>query len=255
VRGMDVAQALAKRVPRKVLGGKFDGQFNLSGVGYEKKSLQEKLAGAIQGNLLGGAYFGTDVPAAVSAPLAKALPFTAKALNNEGVTQLAEQLPFGLTIKNGVAQLSKPITWTRPEAAMSFTGGIGLDGTLDLTGTVNLGSPLIQKMTAGKVTPTGPVPLALKLTGKAWSPEVTGLDVKPAATAIAKMAAVSAATGLLGEKGKEAGKVITGGQQAAQAEAQKRQRELEQKAQQQAEDARKKAEEEAKKRLKGLFGQ
>ncbi|HYO56617.1 AsmA family protein [Archangium sp.] len=258
VRGMNVAQALSTRVPRKVLDGKFDGQMNLAGVGYEVKSLQERLAGAIDGTLLGGAFLGTDIPAAVSGPLVKALPFAGKALNSEGVTQLAEQLPFGVTIKNGVAQLSKPITWTRPEAAMSFDGGIRLDGTLDLAGTVNLGPPLIQKMTLGRATPTEPVPLALKLTGKAWSPEVSELDVKPAAVAIAKMAAASAATELLGDKGKEVGKIITGGtgaaKEAARAEAEKRQKELEEKARQEADAARRRAEEEAKKRLKGLFG-
>jgi AsmA protein len=257
VRGMDVAQAMSKRVPRQVLNGKFDGQLNLSGVGYETKSLQERLAGAIDGTLLGGAFTGMDIPAAVTGPLVKALPFAGKALTPEGVTQLAEHLPFGVTIKNGVAQLSKPITWTRPEAAMSFDGGIRLDGTLDLAGTVNIQPATIQKITAGKATPTGPVPVALKLTGKAWAPQVTELDVKPAATAIAKMAAAGVATELLGEKGKEVGKVITGGtdaaKDAAKAEAEKRQKELQEKAQQEAEAARKKAEDEAKKRLQGIF--
>ncbi|MCY1073089.1 AsmA family protein [Archangium lansingense] len=258
VKGMNMAQALAPRVPRKVLDGKFDGQMNLSGVGYEMKSLQDRLAGAIDGTLLGGAFSGLDIPAAVSGPLVKALPFAGKVLDSDGVTELADQLPFGVTIKNGVAQLSKPITWTRPEAAMSFDGGIRLDGTLDLAGTVNLGPPLIEKMTMGRAKPTDPVPVAVKLTGKAWSPEVTELDVKPAAVAIAKMAAASAATELLGEKGKEVGKVITGGtdaaKEAAQAEAEKRKKELEEKARQEAEAARKKAEEEAKKRLRGIFG-
>ncbi|HEX8439475.1 AsmA family protein [Archangium sp.] len=258
VRGMDVAQAMSKRVPRKVLDGKFDGQMNLSGVGYSMESLQERLAGAIDGTLLGGVFSSMDIPAAVSGPLVKALPFAGKALSSDGVTRLAEQLPFGVTIKNGVAQLSKPITWTRPEAAMSFDGGIRLDGTLDLAGTVNLEPPLIQKITAGRAKPTGPVPVAMKLTGKAWSPEVTGLDVKPAATAIAKMAAASAATELLGEKGKKVGEVITGGtkaaEDAARAEAEKRQKEVEERARQEAEAARKKAEEEAKKRVRGIFG-
>ena len=258
VKGMNVAQALSKRVPRKVLEGTFDGQMNLSGVGYEVASLQERLAGAIDGNLLGGAFSGMDIPAAVSGPLVKALPFAGKVLDGDGVTELAEQLPFGVTIKNGVAQLSKPITWTRPDAAMSFDGGIRLDGTLDLAGTVNLGPPLIERMTLGRAKPTEPVPLALKLTGKAWSPEVTGLDVKPAAVAIGKMAAASAATELLGEKGKQVGKIITGGtdaaKEAARAEAEKRQKELEEKARQEADAARKKAEEEAKKRVRGLFG-
>ena len=57
---------------------------------------------------------------------------------------------------------------------MSFEGGIRLDGTLDLTGTVNLTPQTIKKLTLGKVTPTEAVPVALKLTGKAWSPRGDG---------------------------------------------------------------------------------
>ncbi|ATB30140.1 AsmA family protein [Melittangium boletus] len=257
-KGLEMEQALATRTPKKVLGGKFDGQMDLQGVGYEMSSLQERMAGAIQGNLAGGVFFGADLPAAVSGPLARALPFKSKELSSEGVTKLAEQLPFSLQIKDGVAQLSKPITWTRPEAAMSFAGGIRLDGTLDLAGTVNLEPALIKTLTLGKVTPPEALPLALKLTGKAWSPEVTGLDVKPAATALAKLAAAGAAKELLGSKGEAVGNIITGGtdaaKQAAQAEADKRKAELEAKARQEADAARKKAEDEAKKRLKGLLG-
>src|SRR6218665_615610 len=221
-------------------------------------SLGERMGGAIQGNLAGGVFFGADLPAAVSGPLARALPFKSKELSSEGVTKLAEQLPFSLQIKDGVAQLSKPITWTRPEGGMSCAGGIRWDGTLDLAGTVSLEPQLIKTLTLGKVTPPEPLPLALKLTGKAWSPEVTGLDVKPAATALAKLAAASAAKELLGSKGEAVGNIITGGtdaaKQAAQAEADKRKAELEAKAREEADAARKKAEDEAKKRLKGLFG-
>jgi AsmA protein len=262
VQGVAVDQVLATRMPRKALSGKFDGKVDLKGVGYEKDSLAEKLVGAINGTLLGGAFLGMDVPAAVTAPLAKALPFAAKAVQGD-VTQLAEQLPFGVRIENGVAQLEKPITWTRPEAAMSFEGGVRLDGTLNLTGTVNLAPPLIQKMTLNKVTPTESVPVGLKLTGPAWKPQVEQVDVKPAATTLAKLAAASTAKNLLGgEKGEAVGKIISGGpeaaKEAARAEAEKRQRELEEKARQEAEAAKqraaKKAEEEAKKRLKGLFG-
>jgi AsmA protein len=211
---------------------------------------------------MGGAFLGTDVSAAVTEPLAKALPFTAKALQGD-VTQLAEQLPFGVRIENGVAQLERPITWTRPEGAMSFEGGIRLDGTLNLTGTVNLAPPLIQKMTLNRVTPTEPLPIGLKLTGPAWKPQVEQVDVKPAAATLAKLAAAGTAKNLLGgEKGEAVGKIITGGPEAAKelarAEAEKRQRELEEKARAEAEEAKKraakKAEEEARKRLKGIFG-
>jgi AsmA protein len=258
MQGVDVASTLASRTPKKVMAGTFNGNVDLKGVGYTPDKLKETLLGAINGNVQGATFFGVDVIGAVSEPLAKSLPFAAKALKTGDVMSMGENLPFGVEIKNGVAQLEKPITWTRPEAAMSFDGGIRLDGVLDLTGVVNLTPQTVNKLTLGKATPTENIPVGLKLTGPAWKPEVTGIDVKPAATTIAKLATAGLAGQLLGEKGKKVEKIITGGEQAAREEAERQKKELEQKA---AEEkarleaaAKKKAEDEAKKKLRGLFG-
>ncbi|MCI0668979.1 MAG: AsmA family protein [Myxococcaceae bacterium] len=258
VKGVNVANALSGRVPEKVLRGSFSGDVDLTGVGFTLDSLKQNLVGGIHGTLVNGLFEGTDVVGSVSQPLAKALPFAAKALNHDDVTRLAEELPFGVTIKDGVAQLKRPITWTRPEGAMAFSGGIRLDGTLELAGEVKLAPTTIRTITLGKVLPAEPIPVALRLTGPAWKPQVTGLDVRPAVALIAKQAAVGAASKLLGEKGKVAGELVTGGADAAKALAQKeadaRRKELEEQARQEAERARKRLEEQAKKRLKGLFG-
>jgi AsmA protein len=259
---VDVARALATTSDKKVLCGTFDGGVDLSGVGYEMEELKQRLIGGIQGEVRNGSFLGLDVLSAVTQPLARALPFTARPLSmGADVTRLAEQLPFSVTIEKGVAQLKRPITWTRPEGRLSFDGGIRLDGTLALAGTVELSPQSIRTLTLGRVTPSGPIPLALQLSGPAWKPQVQGLDVKPAALAIGKQAAASAATGLLGEKGKAVQGIIEAPQAAAeqarkeaeQRAAQEKAR-LEQQARQQAEAARKKAEEEAKKKLRGLFG-
>ncbi|MGE6762665.1 AsmA family protein [Corallococcus interemptor] len=264
VQGLEVAQALAARTPKQVLTGKFNGNVDVQGVGYTQEKLQQTLLGGISGNLLEGTFLGKDLVSSVTGPLAKALPF-AKALKSGDVTSLGGDLPFSVTIKNGVAQLSKPITWTRPEAAMSFDGGIGLDGTLDLTGGVSLTPATIKTLTVGKVTPTEAIPVGLKITGKAWSPEVTGIDVKPAATTILKLAGGAALSGVLGEKGKAVENIITGGEDKAKAEAEAKRQELEARANEEKkkleeqarleqEKAKQRAEEEAKKRLKGIFG-
>ncbi|RKH45647.1 AsmA family protein [Corallococcus sp. AB049A] len=264
VQGLEVAQALAARTPKQVLTGKFNGNVDVQGVGYTPEKLQQTLLGGINGNLLEGTFLGKDLVSSVTGPLAKALPF-AKALKSGDVTSLGGDLPFSVTIKNGVAQLSKPITWTRPEAAMSFDGGIGLDGTLDLTGGVSLTPATIKTLTVGKVTPAEAIPVGLKITGKAWSPEVTGIDVKPAATTILKLAGGAALSGVLGEKGKAVEDIITGGQDKAKAEAEAKRQELEARANEEKkkleeqarleqEKAKQRAEEEAKKRLKGIFG-
>lgn len=262
---VDAAEVLATRTPKKVMTGKFNGNVDLQGVGYTPEKLKETLLGAINGNLEDSTFLGVDVLSKVTEPLAKALPFAAKALKSEDMTQLGEDLPFGVEIKSGVAQLERPITWTRPEGAMRFEGGIRLDGVLDLNGTVSLTPQTINKLTLGKVTPTEAIPVTLKLTGPAWKPEITSLDVKPAATAIAKQVAAGLAGKLLGEKGQQVGQIITGGEQAARDEAERRKQELEQKAAEEKakleeaaraeqQRAKQKAEEEAKKRLRGLFG-
>ncbi|MFL5347773.1 MAG: AsmA family protein [Hyalangium sp.] len=262
---VDVASVLASRTPKKVMTGKFNGDVDLQGVGYTPDKLKETLLGAINGNLEDSTFLGVDVFSKVSEPLAKALPFASKALKSGDVTSLGDNLPFGVEIKNGVAQLKKPITWTRPEGVMNFAGGIRLDGVLDLNGTVSLTPQTINKLTLGKVTPTEAIPVTLKVTGPAWSPEVSGLDVKPAVTTIAKQAAAGLAGKLLGDKGQQVQQVITGGQQAAQEEAERKKKELEAKAAEEKarldaaakaeqEKARKKAEDEAKKRLHGIFG-
>ena len=262
---VDVASVLATRTPKKIMTGKFNGNVDLQGVGYTPDKLKETLLGAVNGNVEDSTFMGMDVFSKVSEPLAKALPFAAKAIRSGDVTALGDNLPFGVQIKNGVAQLDKPITWTRPEGAVNLAGGIRLDGVLDLSGAVNLTPQTINKLTLGKVTPTEDIPVALKVTGPAWSPEVTGLDLKSAVAAIAKQAAAGLAGKLLGEKGKQVQQVINGGEQAARAEAERQKQALEAKAAEEKgkleaaaraeqERAKKKAEEEGKKRLRGLFG-
>ncbi|QSQ11787.1 AsmA family protein [Myxococcus landrumensis] len=259
VEGIQVADALAQATPKKVMTGTFNGNVDVKGVGYTPNKLQETLLGAINGNILGGTLLGSDLVASVSEPLAKALPFASKSLKPGQGTSLSENLPFGVQIKNGVAQLEKPITWTRPEAAMNFAGGIRLDGTLDLTGSVALTPSTVKTLTMGKVTPPDAIPVGLKVTGPAWKPEVTSVDVKPAVTTLAKLAASSLAGSLIGgERGQQVQQVIEGGEEKLRAEAEAKRKELEAKAAEEKArleaEAKKRAEDEAKKRLRGLFG-
>lgn len=261
VRGVDLGSAFASFTDKKILGGQFNGQIALKGAGTQLDDLSETLAGVIQGDILKGTFFGKDLISGVTAPLAKALPFASKALPDGKTTSLGEQLPFGLTIANGAAQLKNPITFTRPEAALNLGGGVKLNGELAMQGTVALAPAVIQRLTLGKARVAEAVPVGLQLTGPAWSPHITGLDVKPAVATIVKGAAAGLAGQLLGEKGKAVQETIAGGKEAAQA----KQRELEaraaeerskaeERARQEAANARKRAEDEAKKKLRGVFG-
>ena len=91
-------------------------------------------------------------------------------------------------------------------------------------------------ITGGKVKPAQAIPVNLKLTGPAWSPSVSDLDLKPAVSQIVKeggAALVGKALGVDSSKAEEAAKKKA---EAVQQEAQK------------------KVQDEAAKRLKGLFG-
>ncbi|HZA52277.1 MAG TPA: AsmA family protein [Myxococcaceae bacterium] len=262
-KNVELGEALARgNATKKALAGSFNGEINLKGAGYEMENLNEALAGVIQGTLENGSLLGIDVVQAVSEPLAKALPFAAKALSGEGLTKLGDELPFGVTIEKGVAKLKQPIKITRPQAALSFDGGIQLNGDLNLAGTVALTPSAVSAITNGRAKPTEPIPVAMNLSGPAWKPRIGGVDVKPAVAVIAKLAAASVAEKVIGDKLGGKGKAVT---EAVKGNPEQLKREAEQKAAEErakaeararaeAEKAKQRAEEEAKKRLRGLFG-
>jgi AsmA protein len=261
VKSLDLAQALTFGGKGNAFAGIFDGNIALAGKGTTLTAVERTVDGKIDGNLKNGAFLGADLVSSVAGPLAKALPFATKSLGGlggeGGRTSLGENLGIAMTVDNGVAKLTKPINLQLPQANISLGGGVGLSGALALAGTVALTPQTIKSLTGGKVTPPEPIPVALSLSGPAWAPQITGLDVKPAALTIAKLAGASTLRGLLGESdvGKAAGGVL-GGALGGSGNAGTDQQPThgEQKAQSEAEQLRQQAAEEARKRLQGLFG-
>jgi AsmA protein len=154
-----------------------------------------------------------------------------------GETDLGQNLGFGFTVKDGWARLKAPVKLATQQADMSFSGGVRLDGTLDMPGTVSLTPAMVQQLTGGRVKLTTNVPVGLRLVGPATKPTVTDLDAKGAIESIAKAAGSSLVSGLFGQQ-----------------QAQQKQQQVEQKAQSQAQQAADKAKEEAANKVKGLFG-
>jgi len=228
----------------KLLAGKFNGNIDLRG----GEDLEKTLAGVLDGHVLDGIFYGKDMVASVSGPLAKALPLGLAGKEGQGgSTSLGKDLPFGLTIENGLAKLKNPIKISRPEAEMTFAGGMRVDGALDLAGTVALSPATISAITGGKVKPSSSIPVNLKLTGPAWSPTVTDLDLKPAVDQIVKEGGAALLGRALGVDSSHA-------QQAAEQKAAQVQADAQKKASAAAAEEQKKIEQQAKDRLKGLFG-
>jgi AsmA protein len=235
---------LALGTSRKLLSGKFNGNIDFRGAG----DLEKTLAGLAEGHVLDGAFLGKDILASVTGPLAKALPFgLAGKTTQGGATTLGKDLPFGVTVEKGFAKLKNPIKISRPEAEMSFAGGVRLDGTLDLPGTVALSPATISAITGGKVKPANPIPVGLRLVGPAWNPTVTDLDLKAAVSQIVKEGGAALV-------GRAVGVDPSQVQQKAEQKAEQVQAEAQKRAQAEAAAQQKKVEEQAKNKLKGLFG-
>ncbi len=242
LKDVELQNAVALFTPHKLLSGKFNGNIDLKGGGQLKAELMKTLAGQLDGHVLDGNFFGKDLIASVTGPLVKALPsqLTGK-VTQGGTTTLGHDLPMGIRFANGVAELSKPIVITRPEAVMSFTGGIHLDGMLDLPGKIELTPATLSQITGGRVKLQQNLPFSVRLTGPAWSPQVEELDLKPAISMIVKQAGASLLGKALGVDNLD--------QKKAQVEQQAQQR-----VQDEAKKAQQKIQDEAANKLKGLFG-
>jgi AsmA protein len=214
---------------------------------------------------LDGQFLGKDLLASITAPLARALPFSVPVPKEEGVTNLGKELGLAIGLEKGFAQLKSPIQINRPEANLTLSGGARLNGALDLAGTAALSPETISALTQGKVRVSQPVPIAFKLTGPVWKPVVSDIDLKGAVESIVKQSAAGALTGVLGKAGASttaAGRQQTQAlrerasseEQAVKEKAQQEQQRTEEAARSAAEKARKQAEDEAGKRLKGLLG-
>jgi AsmA protein len=246
LKGVEGAQVLGLFSTRKVLGGKLDAGLELGGRGRKLDPLLKTLTGSLRGTLGEGTFYGKDLLASVAAPIAGRLPFAAGKITEGGSTSLGKQLPFSFRFSDGVAHLEKPLEVKTGDNALSFTGGVGLDGALEMPATVALGPELIAKITGGRARPTAPIPVTFRLTGPAWSPRLDGLVLDAAVKAIASQAAQGAAAKLLGQKG--------GAAAGAVADPAKAKAEAEARAREEADRQRNRLEEQAKKKLKGLFG-
>jgi len=244
IRGIDLEKAAAMSSPRKVLAGRFDGDVTLDGHGQDLTDLGKTLSGILQGHVANGQFYGKDIIASAAAPVMGALPNALRGrVPQSGVTDFGKDLPFGITVNDGWARFKEPIKAATPQGEMSFTGGVRLDGTLDMPGTVSLTPATVEQLTGGRVKLSTNVPIGLRLVGPATHPTIADVDVKGAVEAIVKAAGSSLISGVLGGPA---------GQKKAEAQqvAQQKQQQLEQKAQQQAD----KAKQEAADKLKGLFG-
>jgi AsmA protein len=262
--GLQLASALAAFTDKKVLDGRVDVELKLAGRGETTDALLAALDGTIAGKLADGVFYGKDLVAEVAEPLVKAIPALKGKVTKGGKTSLGKRLPFALRIQGGKASLEKPLEFEERGASITVQGAFGLDGGLELPTTLSLSPAAVSDLTGGKVKLDAALPFGFKLTGKAWSPSLSGLDVKPAVRVIAERlgsAAIGKALGLEGtpqeaakQKASEAKAQVEEKAAEVKEEAKEKAADVKQQADQKAAEAKKQLEKEAKKKLKGLFG-
>ena len=135
--GMSAEEAETLFTSHKVISGEMDADLELTGTGKTGAEISRSLNGTLKGTLRNGAFHGKDLVAGVADPLAGKLPF-AKKLAEGGSTSLGKELPFSLVIADGMARLEKPVSFETGEGKAEVSGGVHLDGTLEMPATVAL---------------------------------------------------------------------------------------------------------------------
>src|SRR5260370_4789013 len=189
-QNVEAGQALTVFGERKLLAGTVGSDLNFTGAGTDKADLIRSLSGGLEGHLHDGKFLGKDLIASIWTPLAKVLPpGLARPKQDAGFTSLGKDLAFAVSVEKGFAKLKAPLQINLPEGQISMTGGAHLDGNLDLAGTVALAPSTVPALTGAKQTPSGPIPLALRIVGPASNPNVTVADLAGTAASLAKQAA------------------------------------------------------------------
>jgi AsmA protein len=241
VEHAEVGGALAAFTDKKILTGKLDAEVKLSGKGETSDQILEALDGTIDGRLVDGLFHGKDLVAGVGEPIAKAIPALGGKFTRGGKTSLGKAVPVSLRIRNGGAQLQKPLEFEERGASTKVQGSFAFDGELDMPTTLTLSPGAVSELTGGRAKVDAPLPFSFRLAGKAWSPRLAGLDVAPAVRIIGEQVGAALLGKALGLPG------------TPQAAAKEKAAEVKEQAKEKAQDAAKKLEKDARKQLKGLF--
>ena len=242
LKGIAADRGLALLWDQKVVSGTVDAKLDLAGTHLDSEKLASQLTGALGGAIKGGALLSGDLVGSIVKPISAKLPFAASKLPEAGTTSLGKDLGFDFQIADGVAKLSKPLEARRPEGDLSLTGGVRLDGSLEMPGTIQLSPDTVARLTGGRARPSSPIPVTFRLAGPAWKPSVTDVSVASAVQAILK----DVAAGAIGAPAAQT-------QQAAETAARDRAAALQKQADDEAARAKARVQDELKKGIQGLF--
>lgn len=224
------------------LSGELSTQLELSGAGFEVASVAETLTGSLSMALANGELSGVDLVRSAAQPVAKALKAARYEPSEKLVTDF-RKLTASFTVDDGRFVTTKPLQFDTPSGRITLQGNVGLDQSIDLSGDIGLSPDLIRSMTGGKIRPSEPIPIGVRLGCSLTSPCVKGIDAESAASTLLASAATEVVEKAKAEVREEVKKQIDEAEDRAKEEAESA-----------AKKAADKAKEKAKKGLKSLFG-
>jgi AsmA protein len=170
----DIGQAMRELSGQELLKGLFDVRLALHGAGIDWRQVSKTAKGNGSLTMKDGSLNTIDLGEEAARGLAGAfgrhlgvppnieLPGTTTALRNVHTT---------FTVSSGFIHTKTPIELDSDFGHASLSGEIGLDKTLDLTGTVGLSSKFVSQITGGRVHPTSIVKVPISIHGDLSKPK------------------------------------------------------------------------------------
>jgi uncharacterized protein involved in outer membrane biogenesis len=175
LEGMDLGRALSETTGAAPVTGVLGATLNLSGRGNDWQRLRESMTGEGTMTLLKGTLQGYDMRSVFAEPLARALEIIgqgfggAGAAGQPGATPL-ENLELSFVLRNGAMRLISPLTFNSDFGSARFSGTIGLDWRLDLTGEIFFAPEFVREISGDRVAPRSPVEVPASVTGTLREP-------------------------------------------------------------------------------------
>lgn len=261
---VELSEVLALRGDRSTkLTGRGDVTLAAKGTGLRYEDIAPAVTGSLVLGLSQGRLHTTSLVAQVVNPLLEKLQ---DKVGKQRVSQemALRDLSARFHIANGRLTAAQPLTLNSDEGALRLGGSVGLDQRLALTGELQVAPQAISAASGGRVVPSGPLPVSLRIGGTLKAPEIEVVDLPRTAAALAGMLLKGRAKGLLeklppavSDRLGGAGAIPTSSedlQKKAQEEAQAAQQRAQEEARKRAQEAEQRLREEARKRLGGLGG-
>jgi hypothetical protein len=187
---IDIGDVLALRggETAKKISGRGSMDLSADGSGLSWADIAPRITGLLGLGLTDGHFVGAGLSPQIVNPLLNQMNKQfGQTGGNRDMTIRNLQAQF--RIEGGKLHTNAPLRINTDEGALSLTGNIGLDKSINLAGTLELSPKTIAAATGGKVVPDNAIPVGLRLGGSMTSPQLQLTDIARTVAALLAAAA------------------------------------------------------------------